>query len=78
MRDAGMEEGDCPALWALEHPDFIRAQTERFRRAGAMTLLAPTLTANREILSRFGLAERVRELNESVLRVVVDEANHRG
>lgn len=74
MRDAGMEEGDCPALWALEHPDFIRAQTERFRRAGAMALLAPTLTANREILSRFGLAERVRELNESVLRLAAENA----
>ena len=74
MHDAGMEEGECPALWALEHPDFIRAQTERFRRAGAMALLAPTLTANREILSRFGLADRVRELNESVLRLTAENA----
>lgn len=74
MRDAGMEEGDCPALWALQHPDFIRAQTQRFCRAGAMALLAPTLTANREILSRFGLSDRVRELNESVLRLVAESA----
>ena len=70
MHDAGMEEGECPALWALEHPDFIRAQTERFRRAGAMALLAPTLTANREILSRFGLAERVREQGRGVIILV--------
>ncbi len=74
MRAAGMEEGDCPALWALEHPDFVRAKTQGFRRARAQALLAPTLWANRAALAAWGLSDRVRELNAGVLRLVAEEA----
>ena len=74
MREAGMKKDDCPARWALGHPDFVRRQTERYRKAGAGAVLAPTLAANRAALEPLGLASRVRELNAGVLRLVAEGA----
>ena len=66
---AGMPSGVCPEAWILEHPDVISHIQKRYIDAGANAVLAPTFGANREVLSRYGLSEKVTEMNIALARL---------
>ncbi|MBO5048607.1 MAG: homocysteine S-methyltransferase family protein [Clostridia bacterium] len=66
---AGMPSGVCPEAWILEHPDVISHIQKRYIDAGANAVLAPTFGANREVLARYGLSEKVTEMNIALARL---------
>ncbi len=66
---AGMPSGVCPEAWILEHPEVISSIQKRYIEAGSNAVLAPTFGANREVLSRYGLSEKVTEMNISLSRL---------
>ena len=77
---AGLEHGDPPEKWNLEHPDRVAAVHSAYLDAGAQLLLTNTFGGTRLRLSLHGgLEEQVKELNlaaANILRAEVDQ--HRG
>jgi len=59
----GLAVGECPERWNLEHPDQIKQIASSYLEAGAQIVLTNTFGANRLKLRRFGLADRVEEIN---------------
>jgi methionine synthase I (cobalamin-dependent) len=73
---AGLEHGDPPEKWNLEHPDRVAAVHRAYLDAGAQLLLTNTFGGTRLRLSLHGgLEEQVEELNlaaAKILRAEVD------
>jgi methionine synthase I (cobalamin-dependent) len=61
----GLEFGDPPELWNLEHPELIRRVQRGYLAAGAQVLLTNTFGGNRLRLELHGRADRVDQLNRT-------------
>jgi methionine synthase I (cobalamin-dependent) len=75
----GLEFGDPPELWNLEHPEIIRRVQRAYLAAGAQVLLTNTFGGNRLRLELHGRQDRVDQLNRTaavLARVEVDAADH--
>ena len=75
----GLEFGDPPELWNLEHPEIIRRVQRGYLTAGAQVLLTNTFGGNRLRLELHGRQDRVDQLNRTaavLARVEVDAADH--
>ena len=75
----GLEFGDPPELWNLEHPEIIRRVQRAYLNAGAQVLLTNTFGGSRLRLDLHGRADRVEQLNRTaavLARVEVDAADH--
>ena len=71
----GLEFGDPPELWNLEHPEIIRRVQRAYAEAGAQVLLTNTFGGNRLRLELHGNASRVDELNRAAAVLAKVEAN---
>jgi len=65
----GLQTGEPPELWNVDHPDRIAANYRSFVEAGADIILTNTFGANRYRLQLHGNAHRVAELNEAAARI---------
>jgi 5-methyltetrahydrofolate--homocysteine methyltransferase len=75
----GLEFGDPPELWNLEHPEIIRRVQRAYIEAGAQVLLTNTFGGNRLRLELHGRQDRVDQLNRTaavLARVEADAADH--
>ena len=75
LTKAGMPKGVCTEEWALAHPEAVIALQRAYVEAGSDIVYAPTFGANRASLKRFGLEERLSELNHRLVelsRIAVD------
>ncbi|HYK94438.1 MAG TPA: homocysteine S-methyltransferase family protein [Candidatus Dormibacteraeota bacterium] len=75
----GLEFGDPPELWNLEHPEIIRRVQRAYIEAGAQVLLTNTFGGNRLRLELHGREDRVDQLNRTaavLARVEADAADH--
>ena len=63
----GMPGGVCPEAWIAEHDQVLTDLQREYVEAGTNILYAPTFTANRIKLAEYGLADRIRELNLSLV-----------
>ena len=77
LRAAGMPVGVPPELWVLEHPQVLLALQRDYVAAGSRVLCAPTFSANRLYLERFGLEERLGELNAALVALSREAAGGR-
>lgn len=62
LQKCGMQAGDCPETWILEHPDVFVELQKGYIEAGSDVLYAPTFTCNRMKLAEYGLENRQKEL----------------
>lgn len=62
LQKHGMQAGDCPEAWILEHPDVFVELQKGYIEAGSDVLYAPTFTCNRIKLAEYGLENRQKEL----------------
>ena len=69
LTKAGMPKGVCTELWALEHPEAVIELQRRYIEAGSDIIYAPTFGANRASLKRFGLENRLAELNHELVKL---------
>lgn len=66
--DSGLESGDPPEAWNLEHPERVRTVHRAYLDAGSRVLLTNTFGGNRFRLSLHGLGARAAELNRAGAR----------
>jgi methionine synthase I (cobalamin-dependent) len=59
----GMPVGSCPDAWNLIHPEKVEAVARAYVEAGSQVILTNTFGANRFILGRHGLVDKVAEIN---------------
>lgn len=64
---AGMPMGVCTEQWILDHPAPLSELQKAYAAAGSDAVMAPTFEANRYKLSRFGLGDRVEEINRRLV-----------
>jgi methionine synthase I (cobalamin-dependent) len=73
----GLETGDAPELWNVDHPDRITDVHRGFVGAGSDIFLTNTFGANRHRLKLHKFESRVHELNQAgarLARAVADSA----
>ena len=65
LQERGLPLGECPEAWNLTHPELVAEVARAYVEAGSQVILSNTFGANRFILARHGLVERVAELNQA-------------
>jgi 5-methyltetrahydrofolate--homocysteine methyltransferase len=74
--EAGLQFGDPPEAWNVEHPERVRTIHRAYLEAGSRVLLTNTFGGSRFRLALHGLQDRAAELNRAgaaLLRALVDE-----
>ena len=61
----GLEFGDPPEVWNLEHPEIIRRVQRGYLDAGSQIILTNTFGGNRLRLELHGREDRVDQLNRT-------------
>mgnify|MGYP002682361109 FL=1 len=59
----GLESGDAPELWTVDHPERVRSLHRRVIEAGADSILTNTCGGNRHRLKLHNGQDKVREVN---------------
>lgn len=77
LRKAGMPVGVATEAWAYEHPEVIKKLQRAYVEAGSDVIYAPTFMANRMGLEAHGMAGRLRELNEGLVKLSKEAAGGR-
>ena len=73
---SGLEHGDPPEKWNLEHPERVAAVHRAYLEAGAQLVLTNTFGGNRLRLSLHGgLETQVEELNQAAARILRAEVD---
>lgn len=67
LQEHGMQAGECPELWILEHPDVFVELQKQYILAGSDVLYAPTFTCNRIKLAEYGLETKVEEMTQQLV-----------
>jgi 5-methyltetrahydrofolate--homocysteine methyltransferase len=65
LQERGLPVGACPDAWNLAEPAKVEEVARSYVDAGSHVILTNTFGANRFILARQGLAERVAEVNRA-------------
>lgn len=60
----GLETGDPPELWNIEHPDKVKGIARSYLEAGSIFILTNTFGGSSLRLERHGLGSRAFELNK--------------
>lgn len=80
LMNAGLEHGESPERWNVEHPDRIRAVHEAYIEAGSQIVLSNTFGGSPFRLKLHKLTDRVAELNRAgaeIVRSAADAADRR-
>ena len=59
----GLQLRESPDSWNLTHPDKVQEVAKEYVDAGSRIILTNTFGANRFVLGKFGLADKVAEVN---------------
>lgn len=77
LRSMGMPAGVCTERWVYDHPDVIGKLQKDYADAGSQIIFAPTFGANRASLDNMGLADRLEELNRTLVRRTLENIGDR-
>jgi 5-methyltetrahydrofolate--homocysteine methyltransferase len=70
LMERGLKPGECPEAINLAHPEVLQEIAELYLEAGADIIETNTFGASPAALSRYGLEDRVEEINEAAVRAV--------
>jgi len=69
LQQRGLPIGACPDIWNLAQPEKVEDVSRCYVEAGSRVILANTFGANRFVLARHGLAQRVAEVNRAGVEI---------
>jgi len=70
MQRMGADLGGCISQWIVDHPLTYQELVEDYFRVGCDIVAGATSSLNRLSLSKFGLQEKVEELNRGVIGII--------
>ena len=70
LHQVGADLGGCVGQWIVDHPEVYRDLVKDYFQVGCNIVAGATFTLNRISLTKFGLADKVRELNQGVVRII--------
>ncbi|MBW2061988.1 MAG: homocysteine S-methyltransferase family protein [Deltaproteobacteria bacterium] len=65
----GLKQGENPDSWNLYHPEKVEEVARQYVDAGSRVILTNTFGANKFILEKFGLADKVVEINTAGVKI---------
>lgn len=65
----GLQAGECPELWNIDHPEAVLDIARGYIDAGADTIETNSFGGNRFKLEGFGLENRVSEINRKAAEI---------
>lgn len=69
LQERGLPVGACPDAWNLEQPDRVEEVAGGYVEAGSQVVGTNTFGANRFVLARHGMAEKVVEINRAGVEI---------
>ncbi len=69
LQQHGLPVGACPDAWNLSEPEKVGAVAEAYVEAGSQIILTNTFGANRFVLTRHNLADKVSEINRTGVEI---------
>ena len=69
LQAKGLQSGECPELWNIDHPEAVLDIAQGYINAGADTIETNSLGGNSFKLEGFGLADRVYEINRKAAEI---------
>ncbi|MFC1490004.1 homocysteine S-methyltransferase family protein [Candidatus Latescibacterota bacterium] len=72
-----VDTGICPELFNVEKPDMLKEIGESYVDAGSDIILTNTFGGSSQKLSKYGLEDRLEELNTTGVNLSVEAANGR-
>ena len=70
MHQMGADLGGCISQWIVGHPEVYRDLVREYFRVGCHIVAGATSNLNRISLAKFGLAEKVWDLNRGVMAII--------
>ena len=70
LHKEGASLGGCIGQWIVEHPESYEGLVREYFQVGCHIVAAATSALNRISLAKFGLAERIEELNRGVMQII--------
>jgi 5-methyltetrahydrofolate--homocysteine methyltransferase len=73
----GLKPSESPDSWNLTHADMVGEVAAEYVNAGSRVILTNTFGANRYVLGKFGLANKVAEINRKGIEISKTAAGSR-
>jgi len=77
LTERGLQPGEAPESWVLDHPDAVRDVAAAYVAAGAQIVLTDTFGGSRFKLAKVGLDDQVEEINRVATELSKDAAGDR-
>ena len=63
LQKAGLQEGECPELYNIEHPDIVESIHQAYLKSGSTIITTNTFGASSLKLADYALQNRTKEIN---------------
>lgn len=69
LHNLGLQPGECPESWNIEHPDRVLQTAKAYLDAGAEIVGTNSFGGSRYKLAHYGLSEKASEINEAAAAI---------